>query len=162
MDLVGLSTWGDTDKGLRWRATMEFSETTCADEDAVDAVRGDCVAYENLLFTGGYRYRGRALGHSTDGDSRQWVLGLAASETGGRHWALGLRRAEINRIPGANHPLHSVSTVPAIWYVGEARVEQPIGRARVELSLAVERKTDELTSRTVNEPKGYLRWTRAF
>ena len=44
----------------------------------------------------------------------------------------------------------------------EGRVEQPIGRARVELSLAVERKTDELTSRTVNEPKGYLRWTRAF
>jgi hypothetical protein len=73
-----------------------------------------------------------------------------------------MRRAAINRIPGYRHPDHSVSTVPAIWYVGEARVEQPIGRARVEFAVAVERKTDELTSRTVNEPKGYLRWTRPF
>jgi hypothetical protein len=162
MDLVGLSTWGELPKGARWRATMEFSETTCADKDASDPARGDCVAYENQIFTSGYRYRGRALGHSTDGDSRQWVLGLAASEAGGRQWAFDMRRAEINRIPGYRHPDHSVSTVPAIWYVGEARVEQPIGRARVEFAVAVERKTDELTSRTVNEPKGYLRWTRPF
>jgi choline-sulfatase len=84
LTLVGFSTWGEMPKGARWRANVEYSSTICADFDDVDQL--DC-AYENGVFTAGYRYRGRVMGHSTDSDSRQWALGLAASEEGGRHWS---------------------------------------------------------------------------
>ena len=159
LTLVGFSTWGELPKGARWRAHAEYSSTICADFDDVDQL--DC-AYENGVFTAGYRYRGRVMGHSTDSDSRQWALGLAASEEGGRHWSARLRRAEINRAGGVPQPNHTLSTGPAIWWVGEARVEQPVGRARVEVAVALEHRTDQITTQSELEPRGYLRWTRAF
>jgi hypothetical protein len=70
LNLISLSTWGDTAADARWRAHVEFSTTTCADFDDAAAQSADC-AYENGVFTAGYRYRQRVLGHSTDSDSRQ-------------------------------------------------------------------------------------------
>lgn len=160
MDLLGLSTWGDTAGGTRWRAHLELSTTLCGDVSGID--QADC-AYGNLLFTAGYRYRGRVIGHSTDSDSRQVVVGLAASQPNGRHWIARLRRADINFVGGIPQlGGHSVSESPSTWWVAEAQLRQPLGRSDIEFSLAVERKTDDLTGDTSTDPRGFVRWSRAF
>jgi hypothetical protein len=160
MDLVGLSTWGESAGGTRWRAHVELSTTLCGDVSGID--QADC-AYGNLIFTAGYRYRGRVLGHATDSDSRQVVIGLSTSQMDGRHWSVRARRAEINFVGGMPQlGGHSVSEEPATWWVGEANFRQPLGRSEIELSMAVERKTNDLDGRTETDPRGFVRWSRAF
>ena len=158
LSLGNLGTWGDFESGARWRAHLEFSTTTCADFD--DAQNPDC-GYENSLFSAGYRYRGRVLGHSTDSDSRQWAAGLLY-EKGTRSWAARLRRAEINRLGTVPQPNHLLSKGPQVWWIGEALLKQPFAGGDLEFSLGLEHRKDSLADDTRTEPKGYVRWTQSF
>jgi Capsule assembly protein Wzi len=158
LNLISLSTWGDTSANSRWQAHVEFSTTTCADFD--DAESANC-AYENGVFTAGYRYRGRVLGHSTDSDSRQWAVGMLLDE-GSRSWMARLRRAEINRVGAVPQSNHLLSTGPQLWWVAEGLLKQPFRGGNVELALGLEHRKDRLTDDTDLEPRGYLRWTQAF
>ncbi len=158
LSLINLSTWGTRRAGALWRAHVEFSTTTCADFD--DAQSANC-GYENGVFTAGYRYRNRALGHSTDSDSRQVVIGLSMQD-GPRDWVARLRRAEINRIGTVPQSTQPLATGPELWWIGEGVVEQTLARGRLELGLGLEHRRDELTRDTSIEPRGYLRWTAAF
>lgn len=57
----------------------EFAGTACAELDQQNHPIFDC-AYNNSIFNvEGYRYRGRPIGASTDGDSRSYTLGLQVS-----------------------------------------------------------------------------------
>jgi hypothetical protein len=159
LTLVSLGTWGETAGGARWRTHLEFSTTTCADFNS--AQTADC-AYENTLFNGGYRYQGRVLGHSTDSDSRQWVLGLLLQDTAARTWTARLRRAEVNRIGGPNQVNQLLSRTPQLWWVGEATLAQPFAGGHVEAALGLEHRHDESSGSTRLEPRGYLRFTHDF
>lgn len=160
LTLASLGTWGTTAAGRPWNAHIEFSTTTCADFD--DRQTADC-AYENAIFTAGYRYRGRALGHSTDSDSRQWALGMSLGDASSAYWAATLRRAEINRlgsVPDRNHTL--ASSGPETWWVGELRLSRPAWGAQLDASVGVEYKRDDLRRDTETDPVGFVRWTKAF
>ena len=159
LTLATISTWGDTTSGSRWRAHLEFSTTTCADFD--DAQAADC-AYENGIFTAGYRYRGRVLGHSTDSDSRQWALGMTISDVRDTVWTATIRRAEINRVGRTPSSTHTLAAGPQTWWVGEARHSRRLIGGTIDASLGLEHRRNDLTDDKSVEPVGYLRWTRAF
>lgn len=159
MTLASIGTWGDTASGLRWRAHLEFSTTTCADFD--DAQTADC-AYENAVFSAGYRYRGRVLGHSTDSDSRQWALAITTSGAAGASWSATVRRAEINRIGATPSLTHTLAPGPQTWWVGEGRHSRDLLGGVLDASVGVEYRRDDRTHDTSLEPVGYLRWTRPF
>lgn len=93
--LAGAEIWGGTRGSASWRAFLEYAGTTCG-EWGGDALRFGC-AYENNLFTDGYRDRGRVLGHPADRDARLYTLGGTYAEAGGRSWELRIRRGELNR-----------------------------------------------------------------
>ena len=155
LELISLATWGDYDTGTRWRAHLEFSSTTCSDFNYAQAA--DC-GYENGIFTGGYRYRGRVLGHSTDSDSRQYTLGVALDD-GRSSREILLRRAEINRIgsiPQRNHLL--APNGPQTWWTLEAYWRRELSRGRLELQACVERKREDLRGTVTTEPRGWLRY----
>jgi hypothetical protein len=159
LNLVSISTWGDWGTASRWRAHLEYSGTICADLDP-DSRAPDC-GYENNLFTAGYRYRRRVIGHSTDSDTRQWVVGLAV-ESGVRSWTARLRRAEVNRIGFAPQPNQLLSPFPQLWWVAEGTLRQPLGAGSVDLGFGLEHRRDELRDRSTLHPRGYLRWSRDF
>ncbi len=159
LNLLSISTWGDVADGSRWRSYVEASSTTCADFD--NAQSADC-GYENGLFTAGYRYRGRVLGHSTDSDSRQLVAGLMLSTPGSWVWGARLRRAEINRIGVVPQPNHLLAKGPQLWWVGEGSLERPLLDGKLELALGLEHRRDNRSRATDLEPRGYLRWTQRF
>jgi hypothetical protein len=158
LNLAQISTWGDGASGWRWRGHVEFSSTTCADFD--DAENADC-AYENALFSAGYRYRGRVIGHSTDSDSRQWSVGLTL-ERAGATWAATVRRAEINRIGFTPSRSHTLAEGPQTWWVGEGVLIRPLLGGRLEMSLGAEHRRDDRSADTELEPVGYLRFSRGF
>ena len=155
LELISLVTWGDYDASTRWRAHLEFTSTTCSDFNYAQAA--DC-GYENGLFTGGYRYRGRVLGHSTDSDSRQYTLGLALDD-GRSSREILLRRAEINRIgtiPQVNHLL--APNGPQTWWALEGYWRVGYGRGRFELQAGLEHRRDDLRGTTTTDPRGWVRY----
>ncbi len=158
LNLVSLSTWGNARGADRWKARLELSTTIVADftsEQIAD------VAYENSLFTAGYRYRGRVLGHSTDSDSRQALVGFDYDE-GHRTWSARLRRAQINWLGGVPQPNHLLSKGPALWWGADAALTQTVLGGQLELLVGLEHHDDRLGDRSSVLGRGYLRWTQAF
>jgi hypothetical protein len=159
LTLLGASTWGRWHDAYQWRAHFEFTDTTCA--DWTDTRTPDC-AYENHIFTAGYRYRGRTFGHSTDSDSIQFVLGLSVDGPGDTSWSARLRNLQANRlgaVPQVNDP---IAKSPQRWWVGEGTYALPFANGRLEAAFGLEYRDDLLADRTSWRPRGYLRWTKPF
>ena len=93
--VLGLSTWGASETGSSYRAHLEFAETSCGGLTGGDPIFG--CAYEHSIYTDGYRYRGRSIGHSQDGDGRVFSAGLVWHTAADTQWRATARSGELNR-----------------------------------------------------------------
>jgi hypothetical protein len=122
--LIGFETWSrPSDAGGSWRAFVEYAGTACGDIGwSGDETTFGC-AYENEIFTDGYRYRGRVIGHAADRDARLVTLGGLYADAQGRTWEVRIRGGKLNRgaVAGPG-PFHSVADVATDLYNTEARV----------------------------------------
>jgi hypothetical protein len=93
--LVGASVAGPVGRsGGSWRATIEYADT------ATSVLSGDKnynVLYESRSYPSGYRYRGRALGHSVDNDAKIFSATFSLTDTRDWTYRLGYHHARLNR-----------------------------------------------------------------
>jgi hypothetical protein len=102
LGLFGLETWG-TWGDHSWRGTVEYADTAC---DFVNSQPDFGCAYENSIYTTGYRFRGRAIGHSMDGDGEMISSSLMLLGSTGHRWQLTARDVKLNRAgQSAGHTL---------------------------------------------------------
>ena len=109
LGLFGGEVWGDL-AGGSWRAHVEYADTAC---DFMKSPPEFGCAYTNNIYTSGYRYRGRVLGHSIDADGEAVGAGALYIDSGGHRWEMLGRNVKLNRAGVA--PGHSLAD-------GEARV----------------------------------------
>lgn len=107
LGLFGAETWGEW-RGGTWRAHVEYADTAC--DFPSDPPQSGC-AYESSIYTDGYRYRGRVMGHSIDGDGEVIGIGGMLVDAAGREWRLLTRNVKLNRA-GASIA-HSLASGPA-------------------------------------------------
>jgi hypothetical protein len=107
LGLFGAETWGEW-RGGTWRAHVEYADTAC---DFLNSPPQFGCAYESAIYTDGYRYRGRVLGHSIDGDGESVGIGGILVDQAGREWRLLARNIKLNRAGAAY--AHSLSDGPA-------------------------------------------------
>jgi len=107
LGLFGAESWGEW-RGGTWRAHVEYADTAC---DFLSSPPEFGCAYESSIYTDGYRYRGRALGHSIDGDGESIGVGGILVDQSGREWRALARNVKLNRAGAAN--AHSLSDGPA-------------------------------------------------
>ncbi len=107
LGLFGLEAWGDL-AGGSWRVHAEYADTAC--DFLSDPPEFGC-AYTNGIYTSGYRYRGRVLGHSMDADGESVGGGALFVDSRGRRWELQGRNVKLNRAGVA--PEHSLADAPA-------------------------------------------------
>lgn len=93
--LVGAEIWGGDPAGASWRAFLEFAGTACGEWGDNGVVYG--CSYENTLFSGGYRFRGRVIGHSVDRDAHLYSVGALYVDPAQRSWEFRARRGKLNR-----------------------------------------------------------------
>jgi hypothetical protein len=105
LGLFGLEHWGSVGDGS-YRVRVEYSDTSCSFSHADPEF--DC-AYESNIYTEGYRFRGRAIGHSTDSDSRMTTAGALYMTGDGSSWELLVRSSDLNRDATAEEPNHTVA-----------------------------------------------------
>lgn len=113
--LGGLEVWGQSH--LDWlpgtyRFHIEYANTL------IDFYKNDPLynlAYNSSIYTTGYRYRGRVVGHSMDNDGEMLSFGLILDQENGIYWNALLRRVRLNT---NSNPTNSVAAVEeSLWNV---------------------------------------------
>lgn len=100
--LAGVEFWGGIGE-RSWRVHVEAADTVC---DFYGEPQYGC-AYRNSIYTDGYQYLDRSIGHAIDGDSRQLAAGAMLVNGDGSSFELLFQDAKVNR--GDANPVHSVA-----------------------------------------------------
>ena len=93
LGLFGVEHWGTIGTGS-YRVHVEYSDTAC--DFSRQSPQFDC-AYESSIYTVGYRFRGRSIGHSIDSDSRLTTVGILYVTPSSASWEFVARDAKLNR-----------------------------------------------------------------
>ncbi|GAB4126630.1 MAG: capsule assembly Wzi family protein [Rhodothalassiaceae bacterium] len=124
--------------GLRWRLRGEASDTKAGNIFGIGGDRIFGVTFSNFIFTDGFEFLNRTIGHTLSGDSRLYTGELSATDEAARHYWLRYRRAVINV---GNRPSNEVSLNREQINLIESGMTAPIGmgEARVEVRLMDDR-----------------------
>lgn len=151
MWLGGMETWGALPGGAGWRLHVEYAHTRAGDIDN--------YAYNHAIYTDGYRYYGRPIGHAADNDSRQRTLGLLVADAAGGCWSLLLRDALINTDGGG---LNAVAPTRLEIRGLQAAYRRDVSFGRLSLGLARQRVEDRAAGKRRDDTQAYLQWQVAF
>jgi hypothetical protein len=108
--MIGAEHWG-TIAGLSHRTYIEVAETTAREGGFGSSDKKPNTAYNHIVYPTGYRYNGRVMGHSIDGDGRSYSFGSTLVQSAGHTWTISVRLMEIKR-DGSFDPRHSLSATP--------------------------------------------------
>ena len=112
------------------RGHIEYADTVC--RYSVPDPDFGC-AYAHHIYTDGYRYRGRAIGHSMDGDGRMYSAGATVVDDHGDPWTVLIRHVELNM---AGETLgNTVSKTPEKLYNIELSHSRKVQLGRIDIGL---------------------------
>lgn len=154
LGLFGLEAWGELAGGT-WRAHVEYADTAC--DFLNDPPEFGC-AYTNAIYTSGYRYRGRAQGHSLDADAESVGVGLLFVESTGHRWDLLARNLKVNRAGAA--PGHSLADAPTDVRDVVLTHDRAYAWGNITLSLGYSEVDSAGTTVLEDGARGFVSWRR--
>lgn len=152
--LLGAETWRTFSSGASARFYAEYADTACS--AITDSEPNFGCAYQHSIYTDGYRYRGRPLGHSLDGDGRLVTAGIVWRQADGPLWHLVARNGWVNRSDDGRIP---ITPVRARFWNLEVEHQREFLSGRLGVGLAGERLDSE------SDPENwrgrvFLRWEK--
>jgi hypothetical protein len=156
LGLAGLEAWGESRWGSH-RLFLEYASTSC--NFSREPPQFDC-AYRSDVYPQGYRFRGRALGHSLDSDGRSYSLGLMLVRPRGGDVTLRLRRIELNRAGQEPEASHGASPLRVELKNLELQYNHAFAWGRLGVGLGLD--DFEGPARSKLEPRGFLQWRQGF
>lgn len=93
LGLFGGEVWGQWREGS-WRIHLEYTDSAC---DFLASPPEFGCAYAHHIYSSGYRYRGRAIGHTLDADGESIGMGISWVTGSGQYWNLLVRDVKLNR-----------------------------------------------------------------
>lgn len=135
--LFGTETWFMLRSGAVLRAHVEYANTKVKWYNS--EIEYD-TSYTQGIFTEGYRYRSRNVGHTTDGDSETTSVMLSLTTGEGSRWAALARTGRLDRccVPGANSV---ITSGPSTYKSGEISWEGAVRNLDVGIQLGYEEQT---------------------
>ena len=161
MELGGVETWGDLDSGASWRLVAEWADTLCS--GTVDEQKlWDC-AYNNGIFNvEGYRYKGRVLGHSMDGDGVQYAVRYLLMPESGSSWDFMVRYSQLNRDGAFPDTQNTVAPGPENWWSYDVSYRRPVHKGWIEVGVGLDQEDRKWDDDTALLPRGTITWHRGF
>ncbi len=156
LGLMGAEVWGGWGE-RSWRAHLEYSDTVCAFNESEPEFG---CAYTNGIFTDGYQYRGRTLGHATDGDSRQTAFGAMLVNGDGSSWELAAQTVKINR-ESAN-PVHSVALSATRIRSADLYHRRLLLGGNLRIGIGYEEREPMVAGPDSGHWRGQMEWARNF
>jgi hypothetical protein len=81
-------------RGSSWAGFVEYSDSKGSDFFGGRSYPGS--TYNDAIYTGGFTYRGRPIGHSLDGDTRTLTISGSATDTRNRRYYASFRSIDLN------------------------------------------------------------------
>lgn len=144
--------------GLSYRAFVEYSGTSCQFNESSSIPN---CAYNTSVYPTGYRYKGRAIGHSADNDSDVLTFGVSVVERDGDYWQFNYRDAELNS-DGEPDPANSISATPLDYQSVELSYRTALTRGQLEVGVGLVRTVDGLTGQSKDDSRVFLGWRVPF
>ena len=161
MDLVGLETWGaGSDGGGSWRAGIEWSNTRCGGTENGQKL-WDC-AYNNGIFTDGYRYYGRVMGHSMDGDGDMYSARYIRVDSEADTLTVVARYSRINQNKIEPDTLNSVAQGAEDWISLDLSYRHLLRSGWLEGGVGVDSQDRKWNGEDAVLPRAYVTWNYAL
>ena len=155
----GFEAWRPLEQGGLVQMYVEYADTTCSAVSGSGPYFG-CAYNQGLFDVEGYRYRGRAIGHTTDGDSRGLAIGATYTAVDGDLWTSTLRASELNR-DDAFDERNTVSAIPADYAAFEIGWRGRAWGGSLGVELGIE-SIEPLAQEKDVGPYGFISWRHEF
>lgn len=111
MGLLGTEIWGamGAEGGDTYRIYLEYADTRARFTYSKKSYN---TSYEHSLYTSGYRYYGRSIGHTMDGDGLMYSLGVLLNVKPHLLWRFGVRNIQPNVDDSLNRNIMEYSVQP--------------------------------------------------
>ncbi len=145
------------------RAFMEFAQTDCDvfGENNLEGRECSNYVYFSGIYKTGYRFRGRAIGHTADNDSRLLSVGAVANNPDGTVMRAILRTGELNRI-GSPDPRHTLTRRPADLVSVEFGITKPLKYGIAKVMAGYETREQVVSGASDNEFQLTIGWQTDF
>ena len=156
-DVVGVETWGAGSDGSSWRSGLEWSNSRCGGTENEQRL-WDC-AYNNSIFDpDGYRYYGRPLGHSMDGDGQMYSLRYVRVDDTAATLTGLLRFSMINEGGEVPDTRHSVAPGPEDWWSLDVLYRHPFGNGWLEAGVGADYRDREWNDTAALLARASITW----
>ncbi len=156
LGLAGVEAWGGW--GARsWRVHLEYADTACIFYRSTPDYG---CAYRHSIYTDGYQYRGRSIGHSLDGDSEQLAIGALLVNADGSSWEFTAQDAKINR--ASANAVHSVARFAAKIRSADVYHRRPLLGGGLSLGFGFESRDQAGVAAGNRDLRGYVQWVGRF
>jgi hypothetical protein len=154
--LYGGEMWFMLSSGSVLRTHVEYANTKAKWYQTRDNWN---VAYRNGVFSGGYRYRGRNIGHTTDADSETTSIGLSLTGGDGHRWSLLYRHGALDRDRSVD-PHNTVTAGRSTYRAMQLDWDGEVGAAnRLGLQLGYEKQSPS-NAGDAKGVFGFIQWRR--
>jgi hypothetical protein len=157
LGLFGTETWFMLRSGSVIRAHIEYANTKVKWYNS--EIEYD-VAYTQGIFSEGYRYRGRNIGHTTDGDSESVSAMISLTNGKGSRWMVMGRRGRLDRCC-TPHVNNLITNGPSRYVSGEVMWEGSTRGFDIGIELGFESRKSEIAEDT-NGAFGFLRISKSL
>jgi hypothetical protein len=154
---LGVEHWGSIG-GLAHRTHFEVSDSMCREGGFGFSDEKPNCAYNHGIYTTGYRYRGRSLGHSGDGDTLSFSIGSTLVQSAGPVWNVLLRHMEINRV-GSPDSRHTLTPTPQDVFDVQVSHDRMTRFGWFRAGIGYSRIEDQATASTSSDAFGYIQWS---
>ncbi len=153
----GVEYWGVIGD-LSYRTHLEVSDSTCREGGfGFSDAKPNC-SYGHSVYRTGYRYDGRAIGHSADGDSLSYSFGSTLVQSAGHLWNISLRYMEINRT-GAPDIRHTLTPTPQELIDLQIAHDRQMQYGRLYAGLGFSQLDDLVTGTSTSDIAVFIRWS---
>ena len=154
---VGVEHWGAVG-GLSHRTHFEVSNSSSHLGALGEGSTTPNFAYNHAIFKTGYRYRGRSIGLSSDGDSLSYSLGSTLVQSAGQTWNIALRYIEINR-EGPPNRWHTLSPTPQELMDMQVTHSRDTKIGRFYAGVGYTQLDDKASNTTSSDVTGFIQWS---
>lgn len=154
---VGVEYWGRIGE-LSHRTHFEISNSSCHLGAIGEGSAVPNCAYNHSIFRSGYRYNGRPIGFSGDGDTLSYSIGSTLVQSAGHTWNVALRYMEMNRL-GTPDPRHSLTPTPQELMDLQISHDRNTRYGRFYAGLGYSRLDDQATDVADSEFSAFVQWS---
>lgn len=157
---LGLEAWKPMTDGGLLQMFVEYSATTCS----ANTNRGpyyNCAYNQGRFNVEGYRYRGRVIGHTADGDAENYSLGATLTTAGGELWSATARSWRLNRDDEFD-ARNTVASIATDYLALELGWRGTLFDEQVSFDLGIESSEPVRGGESDVQPFGFIRWTHKF